>query len=187
MTKSCTHRRLYCVFVAAISFTVLGISQTLSPTEYQVKAAFLYNFAKFVEWPTEAFSDTTTPIIIGILGDDPFESDLDQIVKGKRVNGREFVIKRFKELEDLEICHILFISTSEHKNLSKITRTLKNSGVLTVSEMKEFTKMGGIINFILEENKVRFEINVDAAEREGLKLSSQLLKLARIVKEREEK
>ncbi|MBI4548186.1 MAG: YfiR family protein [Ignavibacteriae bacterium] len=177
--------RISYIVIILLFSSALSITQTISPTEYQVKAAFLYNFAKFVEWSPETFSDTTTPIVIGILGEDPFEADLDTIVKDKNINGREFVVRRFQALKELEQCHILFISSSEQKDMPKILRRLRNSGMLTVSEVEHFAHIGGMINLVVEENKVRFEINVEAAEREGLKISSQLLKLARIVSEKE--
>jgi len=161
---------------------VTNAADTSSPGEYQVKAAFLYNFAKFVEWPTEAFPATNTAIILCILGEDPFGIDLEQAVKGKTANGKELTIRRIKEVQELKICHILFISSSEKKRLSQILEVTKNSSILTVGEMDRFAKLGGIINFVIEENKVRFEINVDVAEQAGLKINSKLLKLARIVK-----
>ncbi len=156
-------------------------AQSDPPTEYQIKAAFLYNFAKFVEWPADAFPDPHAPIVVGIVGEDPFGSVLDKIVLGKSVNGRELLIKRFKPGPDLRNCHILFISSSEKKHLAPILESLQGSSVLTVGETDRFVQSGGVVNFILEENKVRFEINSDAAGRARLKISSKLLALARIV------
>ncbi len=149
------------------------------PTEYEIKAAFLYNFAKFVEWPADAFSDSHAPIVLGIVGEDPFGTALDGMVFGKTVNGRGVQVKRLSISPDLRTCHILFISSSEKKNLARILAHLKGSGVLTVGEMDRFVQSGGAVNFLLEDNKVRFEINVDAAAR--LKISSKLLALARTV------
>ena len=163
--------------------------KTPPPTEYQLKAVFLYNFAKFVQWPAESFADDHDPIIIGILGKDQFDNTIDETIKNKTVKKRKLVIKRFEKIEDMEVCHILFISSSEVERLAKIIETLKDSSVLTVGEVKQFAQLGGIINFIVKENKIRFEINVDAAERAKLKISSKLLKLAKIFREehREEK
>ena len=150
--------------------------------EYHVKAAFLYNFAKFVEWPEEAFRGPNDPITIGILGKDPFGSYLDRTIKNKTVKGRNLVVKRFEKANDLQACHILFISASEQKRLSQVLNKLNNWNVLTVSDIESFSRVGGMVNLIREGNKVRFEINVDAAKRAGLKISSHVLKLANIVR-----
>jgi hypothetical protein len=147
------------------------------PSEYHVKAAFLYNFAKFIDWPDGTFSDPNTPIIIGVLGEDPFGVDLEKTVEGKRVKGRSFLIKRFHQLGKLEYCHILFISLSEKSNMSQILKKFNKSSILTVSETERFILDGIIINFIIHESKVRFKININAAENAGLKISSKLLRL----------
>jgi hypothetical protein len=151
--------------------------------EYQVKAAFLYNFVKFVEWPKDVFEDPKAPIVIGILGKDHFGTYLDEIVENKTVKGRGFVIRRFDSVGDLEACHVLFISESEKARISTTLNKLQDWHVLTVSDVKGFPKLGGIINLITEKNRIRFEINVDAAVRAGLKLSSHLLKLGKIIRD----
>ena len=157
-----------------------------SPSEYQLKAVFLYNFVRFgfIEWPAESFADARAPLILGILGKDPFGDTIDRIAKGKTVKGRKLVIKRFEKIKNLEVCHILFISSSEEKRLATILETLKNLSVLTVGEVKQFAQRGGIINFVIKEKKLHLEINVDAAERAKLKVSSKLLELAEIIKDR---
>ncbi|MBI1747845.1 MAG: YfiR family protein [Acidobacteria bacterium] len=166
---------------AARAAEALGSSPVAS--EYQVKAAFLYNFAKFIEWPDEAFTGAGAPIVFGIIGEDPFGRLLDQAVKGKSIRGREFVVKRLRGSQDAGICHILFISASEKKHVSQILERLKGAPVVTVSELDHFAQAGGIINFFVEENKVRFEINIDAAERAKLKISSKLLALSKVVRD----
>jgi hypothetical protein len=155
-----------------------------SPSEYQIKAAFLYNFTKFVEWPAKAFRATSRSMTLCILGEDPFGTDLEQILDGKMVNGKSIAIKRFSGMRGLEVCHILFISSSERSHLPEILEALREASMLTVGETERFAKLGGIINFTIEENKVRFEINVDAAERAGLKISSRLLKLGKVIRDR---
>ncbi|MFQ5864231.1 MAG: YfiR family protein [bacterium] len=152
-------------------------------TEYQIKAAFLFNFAKFVDWPDEVFADTTEPIIIGIIGRDPFGINLEQTINGKTVKGRKLVIKRFKRIRDLEFCHILYISTSQKKNMAKIIDKIRDLSVLTIGETRSFAYNGGIISFFNVDNKVRFEINKKAADQAGLRISSRLLKLAVIIEE----
>lgn len=149
--------------------------------EYQVKAAFLYNFAKFVEWSPETFSQSDAAFVIGVLGDDPFGAALDQTIHGKSINGRQFIIKRLKWGQHLRDCQLLFICSSERNRLAQILESIKGASVLTVSELNNFCQQGGMISFILEENKVRFVINTDVAEQARLRISSKLLVLAKAV------
>jgi YfiR/HmsC-like len=146
--------------------------------EYQVKAAFLYNFLKFVDWPAQSFASGSSPFIIGVVGDDRFNSAIDQAISGKTANGRSIIAKRFKSFKSLTYCHILFISTSERDSVGQILATI-GPGVLTVSESDGFIQSGGIINFTIVDSKVRFEINHSAADRAGVKISAKLLSLAR--------
>jgi hypothetical protein len=150
--------------------------------EYEVKAAFLYNFAKFVEWPSNAGADPNSPMIIGILGRDPFGGEIDRAIEGKSVNGHRLTIKRFSTIDSYQYCHILFVSSSEKSNLARILAAVASNSVLTVSETDRFAYIGGIINFITIENRIRFEINQAAAARAGLKISSKLLSLGRVVR-----
>ncbi len=168
---------------ALIGSTPGTLADSPSFSEYQVKAAFLYNFARFVEWPTDAFLDAHAPILLGIVGEDPFGDALEQALKGKSVNGRELVLKRLTRQQDLKGFHMLFVSSSEARHLSQIMESLKGKCVLTVGETEGFAQTGGVINFTLEENKVHFEINVDTAERAHLKISSKLLALAKVLKD----
>ncbi len=151
--------------------------------EYHIKAAFLVNFVKFIQWPSHVFSDTSTTLTICILGNDPFDDALDTI-EDKIVKDKRLIIKRFSRVEDIKDCQILFICTSEKKKISKILSEIKDSSILTLAETNNFCQSGGIINFVVFNNKIRFEINVDAAKRSGLKISSKLLKLSKIIKER---
>lgn len=175
-------RRFQHLFVAAALCSAAGASEAQSPTEYQVKAAFLYNFAKFVEWPARSFPMAGAPFTLCVVGEDPFGSDLEEITQGKTVNERKLVTRRVKKTQEREPCHILFISPSEEERLGEILRAVGNSSVLTVSDIEKFSQSGGIIRFTQDGNKIRFEINLDAAERAGLRISSRLLKLARIVR-----
>ncbi len=161
--------------------TYSASAQAEPPSEYQVKAAFLYSFARFVEWPADAFIHPQAPIVLGIVGQDPFGFALDGMVFGKTVNGRGFMVKRLEIGPELRGCHILFISSSEKKNLAYIFESLKGSSVLTVGETDRFVQSGGAIQLLLQDNKVRFEINVGAAALARLKVSSKLLVLARSV------
>jgi hypothetical protein len=148
--------------------------------EYRVKAAFLYNFAKFVEWPARAFPNSRSPISLCILGKDPFGDALDTI-RGKIVKGRKLVIMHAMRVEDLGKCHMVFICSSEEESMSHILNFIKYPNVLTIGDMDNFARHGGIINLVKKGKKIKFEINVEAAQETGLKISSKLLKLARIV------
>jgi hypothetical protein len=172
--------RCFAVGFLGMMFLLCASVNAQEASEYQVKAAFIYNFAKFVEWPGNANPDA--PLLIGVLGKDPFGSEIDRAVEGKTVNGRRLMIKRFSSLEAYQYCHILFISSSERNNLPQIIAAVRNSNVLTVSETDRFAQIGGIINFVTIENRIRFEINQAAAERAGLKISSKLLSLGRVVR-----
>jgi hypothetical protein len=174
--KALGHIFMAVVFmVASVVPTVHGEDKV--PSEYVLKAAFLYNFAKFVEWPEEAFSDGQGVMSICVLGEDPFGRALESI-ESKTVKGRKVMIRRSERLADLKGCHILFISRSKEKDLAQILTDLRDSNVLTVGDMADFAERGGIINFITAGKKLRFEINMEAAEQNGLKISSKLLKLA---------
>ena len=151
-------------------------------TEYKVKALFLYNFSKYVEWPPQAFLDANAPITIGIIGDDNFGEDLPRAVDGKTVGGRTLVIKHLSANDSPQGCQILFISDSEFSHLDDILNRTATLPVLTVGEDKLFSKDGGIINFVLKDGNVRLEINLDSANKAGLKISSKLLAVADTVK-----
>ena len=174
--------RLLLVIALTILFLAAGRVGAQEANEYEVKAAYLYNFARFVEWPDNVSPDPRGPVVIAILGRDPFGGEIDRYIQGKTINGRRLVIKRFSSLEAYEHCHILFVSSSERRNLPRILAAVRNSSVLTVSETDRFAQIGGIINFITKENSIGFEINQAAAERVGLKISYQLLSLGRVVK-----
>jgi hypothetical protein len=157
---------------------------TNTANEYALKAAFLYKFASFVVWPD---SNASEPLCIGVLGEDPFGPALDEVVKGKSINGRSFEIRRFAPGQMPGKCQVLFISGSEKngsdkKKLRAVLDHVQGVAVLTVGDMPGFCENGGMIRFGLEDNRIRMEINPDAAEKAGLQLSSKLLSLARIVR-----
>lgn len=152
-------------------------------SEYLIKAGFIYNFANLVQWPSNAFAQADSPIVIGILGEDPFGTVLDRVLAGKKVNGRVFLVKRLKSIPDLKECHIVFVSSSEMTHLVEAIHLVKGMPILTIGEIPGFAKLGGIINLVLEDNKVHFEVNVEAAKEADLNISSRLLALARIVQE----
>ncbi|HWW01055.1 MAG TPA: YfiR family protein [Candidatus Acidoferrum sp.] len=155
-----------------------GRAQEFRPTEYQVKAAFLFNFAKFVEWPPDAFASKTAPLVIGILGENPFHEDLARTIQNKTIDNHPLEITEFRSLAQATNCHMLFISTSEKERLPEILKSLKGTSVLTVGETDRFIAAGGMVNFVLQGTKIRFQINREAATSAGLKISSKLMSLA---------
>jgi YfiR/HmsC-like len=149
--------------------------------EYQVKAAFLFNFMQFVEWPPTVFKNADDPFRIGVLGQDPFNAALEETVQGETISNHKIIVEHAMQVDDLKNCQLIFISKSEKKHVAEILSALDDKPVLTVSEIEGFAERGGGINFYLEGNKVRFEVNPDAARHDGLKVSSQLLSLGKII------
>jgi hypothetical protein len=158
--------------------------QAIDVEEYQIKAVFLFNFAQFVDWPPDAFPNAESPLVIGILGDDPFGPYLDEAVKGEKVNNRPMVIQRYRDVEEIKVCHILFISKSEAGRMDQVLGRLKGRSILTVGETNGFSQLGGIIDFAMENSKVRLKINLRAARLAHLTISSKLLRPAEIVSKR---
>jgi hypothetical protein len=154
--------------------------------EYRIKAAYIFNFAKFVSWPSSVFPSPESPIVIGILGKDPFGNEIDETIAGKAIEQRPLRVKRLTDTDSLEGCHILFIASSERKVLPQILQKLGKLPILTVGEMDEFTGVGGMIRFFPYENNIRFEVDLEPVEAAGLKISSQLLQVA-IVKSKARK
>jgi hypothetical protein len=151
------------------------------PSEPQVKAAFVYNFTKFVQWPNHILPPGEPQLSLCVLGNDHLADTLDSL-KGKTTSGRQLSVRRIAGPEDAGRCHIVYIGRSERDQARNILKGMK-SGILTIGDMPQFASSGGIINFVIVESRVSFEVNVDAAEKAGLRISSQLLKLAQIVKE----
>lgn len=149
--------------------------------EYQVKAAFIYNFAKFVQWPAEAFQSPTEPIAICVLGQDPFGRSLQDTVAGRVIDRRSLIVRNVSGVKQAAGCHVLFVSSVENKRSSSTLADVKPLGILTIGESDVASADGPIITFKLAGGKVRFDINVEAAERQKLRISSRLLSLAHIV------
>jgi YfiR/HmsC-like len=168
-------------FMLILLFFCAPVMAQEALSEYQVKAAYLFNFLKFVDYPSEAFADPLAPIVVGVVGEDPFGSALPQVVTGKTIAGRDLVIRLYRPGEDLRGAHILFISASERKRLPMILSSLRGSSVLTVSDMAGFLDAGGMIQFLNENDRVRFAINMGSTSRAKLKMSSKLLSLARVL------
>src|SRR6185436_524028 len=141
-------------FGLLLLISTTGLSAQTTPSrEYQVKAVFLFNFAQFVEWPPPAFADAQAPLVIGVLGEDPFGAYLDETVRGEKVNNRPLTVQRYRRVEEIKACHVLFISQSEVDRLKEIIATLKGRNILTVGDTDGFALYGGMIRFVTEKNK----------------------------------
>ena len=154
--------------------------QTVSH-EYPLKAGFLLNFAQFTDWPANAFDPPDAPLVIGVLGDDPFGALLDDAVRDETLNGRRFAVQRYHRVADVNHCQILFISQSEIKRLDKIVESLKGKPILTVSDLDGSAQRGVCVQFITDNNKIRLRINIDALKEANLEMSSKLLRLSEII------
>lgn len=154
--------------------------------EYDIKAVFLYNFAQFVDWPAASFPGPETPFIIGVLGDDPFGETLGRVIGDDTIRGRRVVTERYERVEDIQLCHILFVSRSEGRRVRQILDALRTRAVLTVSDIGGFASQGGMIAFYTENAKVRLRINHEAARTARLTISSKLLRVADVVTPRED-
>jgi uncharacterized protein DUF4154 len=150
-------------------------------SEYKVKAAYLYYFTTFVEWPSQDSAGAGQTLAVCVLGEDPFGSTLDETLRGKSVNNKRIVVRRIASVKEARECQVLFIGSSERNRLPSILKALDDAAVLTVGDLGQFAERGGQIAFRTEERKVRFDINVAAVEKAHLKISSQLMKLGRIV------
>jgi hypothetical protein len=176
-------RELFALLLFILSFTASGLGRAQDQSkEYQLKAAFLFNFAQFVKWPSDSFTNAETPFYIGILGDDPFGAALEETVRGEAIDNHRLTVVRAQRIEDLKDCQMIFVSRSEEGHVGEILSQLDSRPVLTVSEIESFARNGGDIDFYLSGGKVRFEINPQSAQRCGLRISSQLLSLGKIVK-----
>ncbi|MBV9986939.1 MAG: YfiR family protein [Chitinophagaceae bacterium] len=154
-------------------------AQAQASREGAIKAVFLFNFSQFVEWPQQTFSSPSAPFVIGILGDDPFGPYLDETIEGEKVNGHKLVVQRFRDVKDIKSCHILFINQRD-ADYRDLLGALAGHNILTVSDGRGFTRSGGMVRFSTENNKIKLEINPDAAKQEGLVISSKLLRIATI-------
>ena len=173
---------LFLLLTALCLPSPLRAQQSAASLEYQVKAAYLMNFPKFVEWPASAFFAPDSPITICVLGNDPFGPALDRMVENERVNGRGIRVRRSVPEANPQGCHVAFISRSEREGMAQVNSRLRMSSVLTVSEVPGFADAGGMIEFVIEDGKVRFYINAAAAQSAGLTVSSRLLRVASAIR-----
>jgi hypothetical protein len=157
-------------------------AEEAAPSEYEVKALWLLNCARFVDWPEQAFADAQSPFVIGVLGKDPFGKHLKKTLEGRTVKGRSFVVKRVSTDQELKACQILFISTSERKRTRNLLAKLKGAPVLTVGEMDDFLDQGGMIQFVRKDDTIRFAVNLEFAKPAQLYMSAHLLRVATSVR-----
>jgi hypothetical protein len=167
--------------IAALVLACVSVAQTAATAEHELKVAFLFHFAQFVEWPEETLKDANSPLTYCTIGGDPFHGALDASLSGKTIGARPFRVLHFKQPQEIQGCQVLFIGAEEKKLLPAILAGVKGNSILTVGESEHFVEDGGMIGFLLEENKIRFEINLEAAKKAKLKISSKLLALAKTV------
>ena len=149
--------------------------------ECEIKAAFMYNFTKFVDWPARTFANADAPLVIGVFGDSPCAQALERLVKDRKVNGRTIVVRRIASAEEAKVTQMLFVGSAQEAQFAALEPAIESLPVLTVGESPRFATQGGAIDFVPQGDKIRFEINIDAAEHAGLKISAQLQKLAAVV------
>ena len=179
-----TKWRVRCFVSALLCFLLLPtatLPDTRKPTEFEVKAAYLFNFAKFVKWPSSIESENDT-FPMCVLGSDPFGPVLDSTVAGEKIGGRTVIVRRISSASEAAKCRILFVSSAEQSRLGSIMAAVSRMPVLTVSDIDGFVDRQGVIEFVMDHDRVRFEVNLAAAEKAGLTLSSELLKVATAVK-----
>lgn len=155
--------------------------QSQTPAEYQVKAAFIYNFTQFIDWPPNSFTSTNDPIIITIIGDNPFDDFLNIIVADEQVKGRPIQVRYINSIEELGQSHILYVGEYSKSKMKELNELCKSRNILSIGEEESFIKAGGIIRFITVNNRVNFQINASEAKEAGFKISSKVLRLAEIV------
>jgi hypothetical protein len=171
-------------FILLVLLLAVGLPLSAQPPiskEYQIKAVFLFNFAQFVSWPADSFTSQDEPFCIGVLGDDPFGAFLDETVRGENIDGHPLVVQRYARVEDVKDCRILFISESEKKDIKNILGLLKDKRILTVGDLEGFVQNGGIIRFFTKANKIHLRINLAAATKSNLTISSKVLRLSDVV------
>jgi hypothetical protein len=180
--RKCAKNAVVLLFSVIVTVISNCQAQNSPPSRYQIEAAFIYNFARFVDWPTQAFSDASSPMIIGVFGKNRFGANLAQMINGKTIGSHPLQFRECASLADATNCQVLFISDSEESRFSKIISALGPASILTVSETDDFIDAGGMIDLRIVDDKMRFDINNSAAKSAGLTISSKLLSLAQSVK-----
>jgi hypothetical protein len=177
-----THRSTACSLFLILYLGIAGnLRANSAAEEYSVKAAFLFHFAQFVDWPDGTFPEADSPLVYCTIGADPFHGALEASLLGKKMDGHGFQVRHARQISEIQGCHVLFIGGGEKGQLASVLANVKGSPVLTVGESERFVDDGGMIGFCVEENKIRFKINLESAEKAQLRISAKLLALAKIV------
>jgi len=173
---------LFALIFAVNAATALRNFAAEVPNEYELKSVMILNLARFVEWPSNAFANSDSPMVIGVLGHNPFGDNLEKAVKGEIVNGHPFVVEYYDSLRSIKTCHILYICLSEKSNVASILSKIKGQPTLSVSELEGFSNLpGGMVRFYTnDQKKIRLRLNLDSARSEGLRVSSKLIQVAEI-------
>lgn len=182
MSRRLRWRRLAAILCAIAVSCSPPVARAEPTPEYLIKAAYLYNFAMFIDWPPDAFPTRNAPFVIGVFGADRFDHALERTVRDKRIDKRPIVIRRLEAPQDLKRCHIVFVSSSDAARIGDVAARLEGLPILVVGETPDFARRGGSIAFVIEDNRVRFEVNLDAARRARLTISAKLLNLATVVR-----
>lgn len=172
---------LFLVTVTLLQGSQHALAQTPS-REYQLKAVFLFNFTQFVNWPATDFENDQSPLVIGVMGDNPFGNYLSLTVAGEKINGHPLAVQHYKSEEEIKSCHILFVNFNETKKLEQVLGSVEGKNTLTVGDDPDFLKQGGMIKFVMNNNKIKLQINMEACKESKMVISSKLLRLAEIVK-----
>jgi len=173
-------RSRFIITILLLLMSKLTLPAQTPSREYQLKAAFLFNFTQFVEWPPGTFTTNEAPFVIGVMGENPFGSYLEEIVAGEKINGHPVSVNYYKSADEIKACHILFINLGETKKQEQVIAGLKDRHILTVSDKPNFPKYGGMIRFFTRDNKIKIQVNLEASKTARLVISSKLLKLAEI-------
>jgi hypothetical protein len=171
--------------VLAFAFSLMaagGYAEDSAPKEYQVKAAFIYNFVQFTQWPDKAFSSSDSPLVVAVFGSNPFGDSLQKAMEGKKLGNHPIVVKQLDSMDQIPSCQVLFVAASEEGHLDDVFRSAADHPILTIGEATTFCDKGGAMRFLIEGGKIRFEVNLDAVQKAGLHISSKLLNLAKIYK-----
>lgn len=174
-------RHLFLVTLVLLQGSQHVLAQAPS-REYQLKAVFLFNFTQFVDWPASAFENDQAPVVIGVMGENPFGNYLARTVSGEKINGHPMAVQYYKNEEEIKSCHILFVNIRETKRLEEALEAVEGKNILTVGDDPDFLKQGGMIRFVMNNNKIKLQINMEACKESKMVLSSKLLRLAEIVK-----
>ena len=180
-TPRLSRRLAAALLVVAMILGWLAPRASAQYSETEVKAAFILNFAQFSKWPPKAFADAGASLTIGVFGDDSLGGALDKVCRGQSIGGRKITIKRTRRLEDLKNCQLVFVAQSESGRIGEVLSGSQGAAILIVGESDRFARKGGAIGFVMDGDKVRFEINPGAAQRNGVEISSRLLKLGKVV------